>query len=129
MLFRRCTVNGVDYNHPPSEYEQQCSTPNSPAPPVIANTKMLADLFEIDQMQNLTTHSQRIQEFFLVLTICNTVVVSAAPHRDMMNASGMIESQDEPSPHGSGVKIVKPSEASSVAANCQPGNSSSIGGM
>lgn len=81
MLFRRCTVNGVDYNHPPSELEEQYSSANSPAPPVQVNPKFLEDLAEVDHLQRHTIHSQRIQEFFLVLTICNTVVVSATPHR------------------------------------------------
>lgn len=92
MLFRRCTVNGVDYNHPPSELEESYSAANSAAPPVQVNPKFLEDLGATDSYQRYTSASQRIQEFFLVLTICNTVVVSASPHRDLMNASGMIES-------------------------------------
>lgn len=92
MLFRRCTVNGVDYNHPPSELEEMYSTTNAPAPPVEVNSRFLADLSATDGNQRYTACSQRIQEFFLVLTICNTVVVSASPHRDLMNASGTIES-------------------------------------
>lgn len=92
MLFRRCTVNGVDYNHPPSELEELTSSTNSPAPPVQVNPRFLADLSATDANQRFTASSQRIQEFFLVLTICNTVVVSASPHRDLMNASGTIES-------------------------------------
>lgn len=105
MLFRRCTVNGIDYNHPPSQLEEEMSKPSSPAPPVQPNSKLLEDMCRSDQMQHFTVHSQRIQEFFLVLAICNTVVVSATPHRDIMNASGMIESQDDMS-----VTIVKPKE-------------------
>lgn len=93
MLFRRCTVNGIDYNHPPSLLEEQYSATNAPtAPPVQANARFLADLAETDGNQRYTAASQRIQEFFLVLTICNTVVVSASPHHDLMNASGTIES-------------------------------------
>ena len=30
------------------------------------------------------------QDFFLLLAICNTVIVAKHPHRDHMNASGMI---------------------------------------
>lgn len=101
MLFRRCTVNGVDYNHPPSELEEEYSSANTPAPPVRVNPKFMEDLQAVDHLHRHTVHSQRIQEFFLVLTICNTVVVSATPHHDMMNASGMIETFDE-----NGVKMV-----------------------
>lgn len=81
MLFRRCTVNGVDYNHPPSELEEEYSSANSPAPPVQVNAKMVDDLSEMDQLQRYTAHSKRMQEFLLVLTVCNTVVASATPHR------------------------------------------------
>lgn len=81
MLFRRCIVNGVDYNHPPSELEDEYASANSPAPPVQVNSKCIDDLSEMDHMQRYTAHSQRIQEFFMVLAVCNTVVVSATPHR------------------------------------------------
>lgn len=36
-------------------------------------------------------HSGRIQEFLLLLAVCNTVVCSNHPHHDIMNASGIIE--------------------------------------
>ncbi|XP_037957548.1 probable phospholipid-transporting ATPase VA isoform X2 [Teleopsis dalmanni] len=94
MLFRRCVVNGTDYNHPPSELEKMYSRPGSPAPPLIANTTLLDDMSHfLNSGQYLSNNSQRIQEFLLVLAICNTVIVSAAPHRDLMNASGIIEVQ------------------------------------
>lgn len=91
MLFRRCVVNGKDYNHPASEMEKAYSKPGSPAPPLIPNISLLDDMAQPGQF--LTQNTQRIQEFLLVLAICNTVVVSAAPHRDLMNASGIIEVQ------------------------------------
>lgn len=102
MLFRRCTVNGIDYNHLPSEWEEEYSRSNLPTPPLQTNAKLLEDMSAgSNQMQQFTIQAQRIQEFFLVLSICNTVVVSATPHRDLMNASGMIEPQEE-------LTIVKP---------------------
>lgn len=94
MLFRRCVINGIDYNHPPSELEKAYSKPGSPAPPLVANTTLLSDMANLSASGLfLTQNSQRIQEFLVVLAICNTVIVSAAPHRDLMNASGIIEVQ------------------------------------
>ncbi|KAL9875821.1 phospholipid-transporting ATPase VD isoform 1-T4 [Glossina fuscipes fuscipes] len=94
MLFRRCVVNGNDYNHPPSELEKSYSKPGSPIPPLMINTNLLNDLSNFTSVsQNVLHNSQRIQEFLVVLAICNTVIVSAGPHRDIMNASGIIEVQ------------------------------------
>lgn len=81
MLFRRCTINGNDYNHPPSDLEDVNSSPNTPPPPIIINSNLMEDMCQTDNLLQLTTQSQRIQEFLLVLAICNTVVVSASPHR------------------------------------------------
>ncbi|XP_017055871.1 phospholipid-transporting ATPase VA isoform X2 [Drosophila ficusphila] len=93
MIFRRCVVNGSDYNHPPSELERIYSKPGAPAPPLIPNDNLSNDMTQLTQGAYLTPHAQRIQEFLVVLAICNTVIVGAAPHRDLMNASGIIEVQ------------------------------------
>lgn len=112
MVFRRCTIAGVDYNHPQSE-EEKTSIPNAPLPPVIPNTNLQIDLSHCDINGHLTLHAQRCREFFTVLALCNTVVVSECPHVDHMNASGVIEqissssSNDESS---MGVTQVKPSD-------------------
>lgn len=121
MLFRKCTINGNDYNHTSSELEEQYSKPGTPAPPIIINAKLLDDMCQTRNGQAFTQEAQRIQEFFLVLSICNTVVVSAAPHRDLMNASGMIEVQDEP-----GVKTVRLNESNGQMHN--DSNQLSLGG-
>lgn len=105
MLFRKCTINGVDYNHTPSELEEAYSKPGTPAPPIVINPKLSEDMCQMGTGEIFTEEAQRIQEFFLVLSICNTVVVSATPHHDLMNASGMIEPQDENS-----IKMVRPTE-------------------
>lgn len=81
MLFRRCTINGTDYNHPPSDLEEIDCSPNAPPPPIIVNANLIEDMCQTDSLLQLNTESQRIQEFFLVLAICNTVIVSASPHR------------------------------------------------
>lgn len=91
MLFRKCTVNGADYNHTPSELEKAYLKPGVPAPPIMVNSQLTDDMVATFFDDSYTMQARRIQEFFLVLSICNTVIVSAAPHYDMMNASGMIE--------------------------------------
>lgn len=112
MIFRRCTISGIDYNHPPSDLESEMSKPGTSAPPLSVNSKLSDDMSVMTLagdsrgVQKYVPHAQRIHEFLLVLAICNTVVVSTSPHRDMMNASGMIEVQDE----STGVTIVKPNE-------------------
>lgn len=115
MLFRRCVVNGNDYNHPPSELEKVYSKAGSQLPPLVINTNLLNDLqlaasgSSSAHLQTTSTHAiqystqhhrniqqqQSIQEFLLVMAICNTVIVSAIPHHDLMNASGVIEGQTE----------------------------------
>lgn len=107
MIFRKCTINGVDYNHASTGEDQSFSNPNTPAPPIIVNPKLLEDMCQTWNGETYSQQAQRIQEFFLVLSICNTVVVSATPHRDMMNASGIVENLDD----HNGVRIVKPNES------------------
>lgn len=104
MIFRRCTIAGIDYNHPQSE-EEKISLPHAPLPPVVPNTNLQIDLTHCDTNGRLSLHAQRCKEFFTILALCNTVVVSESPHRDNMNASGLIESNDD---HG--VTLVKPSD-------------------
>ncbi|XP_034472597.1 probable phospholipid-transporting ATPase VA isoform X1 [Drosophila innubila] len=91
MIFRRCVVNGADYNHPPSELEKLYAKPGAPAPPLLPNEALIDDMTQLSGGAFLTPNAQRIQEFLVVMAICNTVIVSAAPHRDLMNASGVIE--------------------------------------
>lgn len=92
MIFRRCTIIGTDYNHPASELEKEFSKPGDPALPLIPNLKLIEDLGQLtDRSLKFSSNSQRMQEFLLVLAICNTVVVSSQPHHDLMNASGVIE--------------------------------------
>lgn len=94
MIFRKCTINGVDYNHASNETDPSFSSPTAAAPPIIVNSKLMEDMCQTWNGQTYTQQAQRIQEFFVVLSICNTVVVSATPHRDMMNASGIVEPMD-----------------------------------
>lgn len=93
MIFRRCTIAGVDYNHPsPVKTHPMGSLQNSSETPTLisANSQILEELAS----ENFTegSQAQRLREFLLVLALCNTVVVSHTPHHDNMDASGVIES-------------------------------------
>lgn len=80
MMFKRCCIAGVDYQHETSTgFEintelKQVTSGNKPVP---------------------LTEMNLINEFFTTLAICNTVIVSAQPHHDAMNASGLVESSLE----------------------------------
>ncbi|XP_015433968.1 PREDICTED: probable phospholipid-transporting ATPase VD isoform X2 [Dufourea novaeangliae] len=78
MLFRRCAVGGQDYSHT-GEGEN-----------LLPSSRLKEDLI-------IGTFRQHLQEFLVVLAICNTVVVNSQPHYDTMNSSGVIE---EPQKNG-----------------------------
>lgn len=85
MVFRRCTVNGVDYDHPPGPPAE----PSTELPPIVTpltqvspNRRLLQHLNDTNDAQ----HTQKVREFLLILAVCNTVVVSQ-PHVDTMQLS------------------------------------------
>ncbi|XP_045478925.1 phospholipid-transporting ATPase VD isoform X1 [Harmonia axyridis] len=94
MIFRRCTINGVDYNHPELQSIKKGNTANSLS--VVINPELFSDLHQDTLTEYMYStrqiHAHRVQEFLLLLAICNTVVCSQHPHHDLMNASGIIES-------------------------------------
>ncbi|XP_076176147.1 phospholipid-transporting ATPase VD isoform X2 [Ptiloglossa arizonensis] len=79
MLFRRCAVGGQDYSHTGDDDEH-----------LVPSSRLKEDLL-------IGTFRQHLQEFLVVLAICNTVVVNSQPHYDNMNSSGVIE---EPQKNG-----------------------------
>ncbi|VVC89815.1 unnamed protein product, partial [Leptidea sinapis] len=104
MVFRRCTVNGVDYDHPPGPEAE----PSTELPPIVTplthvspNRRLLQHLLDSNDGQ----HTQKIREFLLILAVCNTVVVSQ-PHVDSMSLSASASSsenlraQKTPRPNG-----------------------------
>ncbi|KAL1506324.1 hypothetical protein ABEB36_005712 [Hypothenemus hampei] len=91
MIFRNCTIAGVDYDHPELENETKNSNNKQTNLRVITNNQLLMDLNQGTMFSNKILHSARIQEFLLFLAVCNTVVCSNHPHHDIMNASGIIE--------------------------------------
>ncbi|KAG8239126.1 hypothetical protein J437_LFUL018829 [Ladona fulva] len=103
MIFQRCTVGGMDYNHPSPENLEEKLRPGSPTP-VIANLRLKEELaweawqagagaFPSDTRGGrLAPPPTRVREFLTLMAVCNTVVVSHHPHVDQMNSSGIIES-------------------------------------
>ncbi|XP_015605416.1 probable phospholipid-transporting ATPase VD isoform X2 [Cephus cinctus] len=98
MVFRRCAISGQDYAHT-GEGEN-----------LIANTRLKEDLL-------IGNYRHRLQEFLVLLAVCNTVVVNAHPHHDNMNSSGVIE---EPQKNGGPARYVRLTESRSVTPSPPP---------
>ncbi|XP_044597784.1 phospholipid-transporting ATPase VA [Cotesia glomerata] len=84
MIFRRCTIgDGYDYHHDGEDEN------------ILVCTRLKEDL-----LIGNTRH--RLQEFLILLAICNTVVVNTIPHHDSMNSNGTVDEEpaesDEVSP-------------------------------
>ncbi|XP_043283493.1 phospholipid-transporting ATPase VD isoform X2 [Venturia canescens] len=93
MVFRRCAVNDQDYAHT-GENEN-----------LLPCERLKEDLL-------IGAARHRLQEFLVLLAICNTVVVSSHPHHDLMNSSGVVE---EPQKNGIAVmRYTRLSESRSV---------------
>lgn len=97
MIFRRCTIAGVEYVHPHLANEGKTGGGSLS---ILPNPQMQADLrndgfLSESMLTQKGIHAARIQEFLLLLAICNTVVVSQFPHHDHMNASGVIVENEE----------------------------------
>lgn len=68
--------------------------PGAPMP-LLVNPQLQEELYQLNLQHVLeesgqgdmrqAPHAQRIQEFLLLLAVCNTVVVSRHPHHDMVN--------------------------------------------
>ncbi|XP_033210725.1 probable phospholipid-transporting ATPase VD isoform X2 [Belonocnema kinseyi] len=93
MIFRRCAVGGQDYAH------------TGDGENLMPSTRLKEDLL-------IGNCRHRLQEFLVLLAVCNTVVVNTHPHRDIMNSSGVIE---EPQKNGGGSsRYVRLAESRSV---------------
>ncbi|XP_015906001.1 phospholipid-transporting ATPase VA [Parasteatoda tepidariorum] len=105
MVFKRCTISGVDYSHDrtfPAKCDGDAASPacdSDEKGDLVLNPSLVEELSEMEiqlhvnssttEITHLSTHSQRIQDFFLLLALCNTVVVAKYPHKDQMNSSGL----------------------------------------
>merc|ERR1740131_713051 len=93
MVFKRCTIAGLDFNH------NSFSQPHSPRAIIPANPKLAEHLNALDiqlliegEASKTSVMADKVREFFTLLAVCNTVIVAKHPHRDTMNASGVIVS-------------------------------------
>lgn len=99
MMFRRCCIDGVDYNHgQASQEEEQKYKKSNSLPPLKINpnlSKKLSEASESLETEDIPGEHkreiQKIYDFFMILSSCNTVVVAKHPHHDNMNASGVVE--------------------------------------
>lgn len=111
MLFRRCTIAGVDYNHPscpPPPMAVQSASSSSANQSVSDETSLnrrLADLNNINAYSPEDTgnrfinnnqssvavssynQTKYVQDFMLVLSLCNTVVISVHSPQNNLDTS------------------------------------------
>lgn len=109
MEFKSCTVGGVDYPHLPgddsftaqSDFDSRVSLAgvsrsssiieNLPLEPALQRELSNMCLRSLENVElTIPPHVKRVQEFFLLMAICNTVVVSHHPHEDLMDESGYL---------------------------------------
>ncbi len=107
MVFKRCTIDGADYDHNSGIFSKSGGEagkggdsknaagrraslePN----PMLSHTLSLT----ASQVAGDFARAHKVQEFFLLLAVCNTVIVAKQPHKDNMNASGFICASSAPS--------------------------------
>ena len=103
MVFRRCCVGGIDYNHPQVNKDAPLLKPGE-RQKIFANLRLQEELrqFELQRRSamgevtdpeerpvQINVQARRLEEFFLLMAVCNTVVVAKKPHRDRMNEDGI----------------------------------------
>ncbi|XP_061165426.1 phospholipid-transporting ATPase VD-like isoform X2 [Saccostrea echinata] len=113
MEFKSCTIGGTDYPHTP-EFEEEDDFSETGSRYSLANISRTSSVMEnlklepglereisrmclrslnsvnLDLPEFISPNSQRIQEFFLLMAICNTVVVTHHAHEDLMDDCGSI---------------------------------------
>ncbi|CAG5132573.1 unnamed protein product, partial [Candidula unifasciata] len=110
MEFKCCTVGGVNYPHVTvpdaddsrSDYDSRrsfaslsrtsCVIDDLSLEPALERELHFMSLRTLDSVPLLVPpHVHQVQEFFLLLAVCNTVVVSRHKHADVMDESGKID--------------------------------------
>ena len=89
MVFKRCSIAGQEFGH------NSFSCRDSSRAVIPTNPRLEAALHQLELSLVVDPHpvpplAALAQEFFLLLAVCNTVIVASHPHRDTMNASGVI---------------------------------------
>ncbi|XP_021953805.2 probable phospholipid-transporting ATPase VD isoform X3 [Folsomia candida] len=125
MIFRRCAIGAIDYNH--TEMPDESSFRDRPN--LFPSLKVNPTLYELFGQWNIqisvesgnlqegySEKAEKIREFFLILAICNTVVVAKHPHVDKMNDHGDVEEPDgEVAAHR--LSVIRESMDSSLAGS------------
>ena len=96
MVFRRCSIGGIDYFHEKPKSKTDASEEDNEEfqlnPHLVEELAIMArqPSLESDQSMEygLSVQSQRIQDFFILLAVCNSAVASRHPHKDRLSASG-----------------------------------------
>lgn len=89
MVFRRCSIEGKDYG----------SSGSTPVPPTQGLRPQKDRVLEtvLSSVVADPSMDNPMFAFFITMAICNTVVVNAKPHEDLMDDEGeMCESRYEP---------------------------------
>lgn len=103
MVFRRCSIGGIDYNHKRHKSDENQSSPedNHMTNDFVLNPYLKNELSLMGEKlpeeivdsntkvsYQLSSQSQRILDFFILLAVCNSAVASRHPHKDQMSGSG-----------------------------------------
>lgn len=87
MVFRRCSISGRDFGGSTSPIETVQGL--KPQKDLVLDTVLTSALYEPSMDDSMFA-------FFVTMAICNTVVVNAKPHEDLMDEEGeMMESRYE----------------------------------
>ena len=95
MVFKHCTIGGQDFGHNSFSCKDSSRATIPPNPRLEQQLQQL-ELSTLVEQHPLPPLATQAREFFLLLAVCNTVIVARHPHRDTMNASGVI--CDTPAP-------------------------------
>ncbi|XP_055894088.1 phospholipid-transporting ATPase VB-like [Biomphalaria glabrata] len=112
MEFKSCTVGGVNYHHMPYEEISQSDFDSYLSMAGLSRSSSIVENLQLDpalerEISNMCLrslesidvsipeHVRNVQEFFLLMAICNTVVVSYL-HSDNMDDSGFVPNLDMP---------------------------------
>ncbi|XP_054163939.1 phospholipid-transporting ATPase VD-like [Oppia nitens] len=111
MVFRRCSIGGIDYSHQkPQLTEDNCNFDGNGSEEFLLNPHLKEELTLMAQRMpseenlesnqkttyELSEQNKRIQDFFILLSVCNSAVASKFPHKDQMTASGQYLDQISP---------------------------------
>merc|ERR1719323_1114026 len=124
MVFKRCAIRGHDFNH--NSYSNAAGKSVIPVNPKLADHLNNLDIQVLVEgtESNLSPMCSNMREFFLLLAVCNTVVVAKSPKRDTMDARGHIVDKS-PEPESVNSTLSRPSRNTEIST---PAPASTISG-